>query len=200
MAQTESLSKEIARLRHFEICLNIAWKAIQMHVWSLFKFIGCLFNRYLRQFWFSRALISVSGIGAWLIKCKKVFASWGSSMKVLITIAGSSWTMLSQATLWLETSLETRWENSPKPSSLLILCPFCLAISQKFWTTKCQMYINPWKRPFKQFSTHFCWKIIGSGRDGWKCEEGWGTFEFATIANFEAPFSRYQVDSLLPSS
>ena len=88
-------------------------------------------------------------------------------MKVLITIAGSSWTMLSQVTLWLETSLETRWKNSPDPSSLLILCPFCIVISWKFWTThnvnssmeSLKTYLNTWSTPlvciFKTVQTIF---------------------------------------------
>ena len=63
-------------------------------------------------------------------------------MKVLVNIAGSSWTTLSQATLWLETSLETRWENLPKQSSLLILCPFCIVISGIFWTTLKVLNVN----------------------------------------------------------
>ena len=81
----------------------------------------------------------VSGIGAWLAQRKK------KSFRVLrklITIAGSSWTTLSQVTLWLETSLETRWENSPKQSSLLILCPFCIVISWIFWTTLKVLNVN----------------------------------------------------------
>ena len=38
IAQAESLSKTNSILQYFKICLNIAWKAIQMYVQPLFKF------------------------------------------------------------------------------------------------------------------------------------------------------------------